>query len=99
MEKKTAGILAVIFTVLFCACPGLVGICFGGVSLLAGFSPGSDIDVFGSSDPQAAIAAGFAILCVSLFLVLIPIVVGFFTLRNKEEAATATIDGPIPPPM
>lgn len=99
MEKKTAGILATIFTVLFCGCPGLFGICFGGAFLIGGNAPGADIDVFGSSDPKAAMAAGIATICVSLILVVIPIAVGFFSLRNKEEAANVVMDGPLPPSM
>jgi len=42
------------------------------------------------------------LICVSLFLILIPVAVGFFTLRQKPAAAVVTagpqdFGGPIPP--
>ncbi len=83
MDKKTTGLIATIAAVLLCGCPGLFGLCFGATSVLAGLMPGSDIDVFGSSDPGAATTMGFVFLCLSVIFIAIPIVVGVVTLRKK----------------
>ena len=83
MDKKTTGLVATIATALLCGCPGLFGLCFGAVSVLAGLIPGSDIDFFGSSDPGAATTTGFVLLCLSVIFIAIPIVVGVVTLRKK----------------
>ena len=47
MDKKTSGLIATIATALLCGCPGLIGLCFGITSVVAGLVPGADIDVFG----------------------------------------------------
>jgi hypothetical protein len=36
-------------------------------------------------------------LCLSLILILIPIIVGFFTLRNKPAPVVSSINEPLPP--
>jgi hypothetical protein len=46
--------------------------------------PGAEIDMFGSSDPTSALYTGIGALCGGFLLILIPVAVGFFTLRNKE---------------
>ena len=84
MDKKTIGIIALVVSILCCALPGLVGFCSGAVFVLVGTIPGSEIDIFGSSDPSAAIGVGVAALCVSLIGILLPIVVGFTMLREKK---------------
>ena len=85
MDKRTIGIVALVITILFCGLPGLCGLCAGPIFLIAGVVPGSEIDIFGSNDPNAAIAYGIATLCISVLFVVIPIVVGFQTLRKKPD--------------
>jgi len=85
MDKKTTGIIATAATAVLCGCPGLGAICFGGSSTLAGIIPGSEIDIFGSSDPGTAVAVGLASLCVGVIGLVVPVVVGFATLRKTEE--------------
>lgn len=99
MDKKTTGIIATIATALLCGCPGLFGLCFGGISVFASFVPGANIDIFGSNDPSAATTMGFVFLCLSLIFIAIPIVVGVMTLRKKpEQAVTVTpVSEPTPP--
>ena len=84
MDKKTQGILATVAAVILCGCPGLVILCSGAVFVLTGVIPGSDIDINGSSDPAAAITTGVVAMCISIFLIAIPIVVGFLMLRKKS---------------
>ncbi len=97
MEKRTVGIIATVATVLLCGCPGLFGLCFGAISALAGFTPGSEIDLFGSSDPQSAIYTGIALLCVGLIGIVIPILVAYFTLIRKRNEMAGVSQTPIPP--
>jgi hypothetical protein len=93
MDKKTTGLIATIATALLCGCPGLVGLCMGGMFAVVGTIPGSDIDIGGSSDPAAAVSTGIAMLCVGVIFIAIPIVVGVVTLRKpKDEETPAVVD-------
>jgi len=99
MDKKQTGLIATIATALLCGCPGLFGLCMGGMFAVVGTIPGSDIDIGGSSDPAAAVGTGIAMLCVGVIFVAIPIVVGFMTLRKKpEEAAVPVAATPVASP-
>jgi hypothetical protein len=72
---------------------------FSGIALI-GVIPGSDIDVGGSSDPAAAIGFGIAMLCGGIIAIVIPIVVGFVTLRQKhiDNLTPEVMDfDPLPP--
>ncbi len=95
MKNKNTNLIATIVAVVLCGCPGLFGLCFGAVSLLASFAPGAEIDVFGSSDPRAATTMGLAALCLSIIFLAIPIIVWFVTRR--KEAATVSDNEPLPP--
>ena len=98
MEKRQIGLIATIATVLCCGLPGCVSLCMGGMFALVGGIPGSDIDIGGSSDPAAAIGMGIAMLCGGIIFIAIPVVVGFFTLRNKPTVAEAPVSSePFPP--
>ena len=82
MNRNTA-MIATGATALLCGCPGLFA-CFMGVMFaVVSQIPGADIDMMGSTDPQSALMFGAGGICFGLVLVLIPVVVGFFTLRNK----------------
>jgi len=92
MDKRKTGIIATVVTSLLCGCPGLLSLCFGAISAAASQVPGAEIDVFGSSDPQAALTMGLATICLGIIFIAIPIVVGFLTLRNRPAAAGAGAD-------
>jgi len=94
MDKKTTGIILTVIAVLLCGCPGLTSLCGGALMALVGFVPGSDIDIFGSSDPQSAIMTGIGGICLGIIFIAIPIVVGYLTLRNKPGD---NFDEAIPP--
>ncbi len=85
MDQKTKAIIATVAAVLLCGCPGLVGLCSGATFVMAGVVPNSEIDIFGSSDPGAAITTGIVTLCLSVLFVAVPIVVGVLMLRNKSS--------------
>lgn len=97
MEKRQVGLIATIVTALCCGCPGLFSICWGGIAAIASFVPGADIDIGGSSDPQAALLTGIASLCGGIIFLAIPIVVGVLTLRKKPEEAGVVSSEPVPP--
>ena len=83
MNRNTA-LIATGATALLCGCPGLVT-CFGGlITAIASQTPNAQIDMFGSTDPTTALAIGIGSICGGLILVLIPVAVGFFTLRNAK---------------
>ncbi len=86
MDKKTTSIVATVVAAFLCGCPGLFSICWGGMFAIISFIPGAEIDVMGSSDPTSALYTGIGALCGGVLLVLIPVAVGFFTLRKKPEA-------------
>jgi hypothetical protein len=98
MDKKSTGLVATIATALLCGCPGLFSLCFGGITALVGFIPGSEIDIMGSSEPAAAIGTGIGMLCGGIILIAIPVVVGFLTLRKKPQVEGVIVDEePLPP--
>ncbi len=84
MDKKTTGIVATVAAVLLCGCPGLIALFMGGMFAIISQVPGADIDMFGSSDPQSALQFGIGGICLGLVFVIIPVVVGFVTLRKRE---------------
>ena len=95
MNNRNTQLIATIAAVVLCGCPGLFGLCFGLTSVFASFTPGAEIDVFGSSDPQAATAMGLVTLCVSVIFIAIPIITWFVT-RRKEPVSLP--DGEAIPP-
>lgn len=90
MNNKNTGMIALIAAVLLCGCPGLFAICWGAVAAAVSFMPGADINIGGSSDPQAALLSGLGSLCVGVLFVAIPVAIGFFTLRRKPETGEPT---------
>lgn len=96
MDKKTAGVIGLVAAIFFCGLPGLCLLCFGPITILSGLF-GGDIDIFGSSDPGAAIGFGIAILCVGILFAAIPVLVWFFALRDKPASEEVLeYDDPMP---
>jgi hypothetical protein len=90
--NRGVGIGLTIFTVLCCACPGLVLCGFGG-AIGAGVPLTTTLN--GASFSQKLPASyGVGLICLSIILIAIPILVGFFTLRNKPAA----VESPVVPP-
>ena len=95
MNNKNTNLIATIVATVLCGCPGLLGLCFGAISVLASFTPNAQIDVFGSNDPRSATIMGIAALCLSVIFIAIPIVT-FFVTRRKESASLPSNE-PLPP--
>ena len=99
MDKRTVGLIATIATVLLCGCPGLLAVFMGAIFAVVSFVPNANIDIGGSNDPQAALAFGGVALCLGIIFIIIPIVVGFLTLRKKPAKVTTPVSNePLPPP-
>lgn len=92
--NKNTGMIATIAAAFLCGCPGLFMCIFGAVTATGNMPYTTELNGVSSSGTMPA-GAGIAMLCFSFILILIPIAVGFFTLRKKPAAAT--INEPIPP--
>jgi hypothetical protein len=100
-KKNTGAIVGTVVAVVFCGLPGIVAACFGAISAIVSFIPGSAIDIYGSNDPQVALLTGIGSLCAGIILIAIPVVVGVLTLRRKKTGTGNTREPvsnePLPP--
>ncbi len=94
MDKRMIGIISTVLTVLCCACPGFF-MCIFGVVGLTGTPIQTELNGVQSSQPMGAPLA-IGLICGSFIMILIPVIVGFFTLRNKPAPAAVT-NPPFPP--
>jgi hypothetical protein len=76
MNNKNTGIIATVAAVLLCGCPGLF-LCLFGAITAAGQGTFNDASLSPS--------VGVGLVCLALIFILIPVGVGFFTLRKKPE--------------
>jgi hypothetical protein len=96
MDKKTAGVIGLVAAIFFCGLPGLCALCFGPITIFSGLF-GGEIDIFGSSDPGAAIGFGIVISCMGILFAAIPVLVWFFALRDKPASEEVLeYDDPMP---
>ena len=84
MQNRTVAIVITAFTAIFCGCFSIIS-CVWGV-LIAKGTPINVTGGSGTSQQTFPPAIGFGLLCLSLFMILIPVAVGFFTLRKKPGA-------------
>lgn len=83
MTRQTGLILTIVSAVL-CGCPGLFSCFWGLIASVVSFMPNADIDIGGSSDPMAALAAGAGAICLGIIFVAIPVALWFFTVKGKS---------------
>ncbi len=96
MDSRTKGIIATVAAVILCGCPGLFLCIFGGLAA-TGAPVTTTLNGVSNSAPLPATTA-IALLCLGIFFILIPIAVGFFTLRQKPQAPTPPAPSePLPP--
>jgi integral membrane sensor domain MASE1 len=86
MDKKTTGLIATIASVLLCGCPGIFLCLFGALTATGN-------GTFNEQYLQPSY--GYVLLCLSLIFIIIPVAVGFFTLRKKPQPPVN--NEPIPP--
>ena len=92
MQNRTIGIVATVITALVCGCSSLFSCIWGFL-----ISTGTPIDITtnGITTPQTfSPTIGYTLLCLSFLMILVPLAVGFFTLRKKS--GTETVDD-LPP--
>lgn len=88
MDKKTTAIVVTVAAMLLCGCPGLCSLLMGGMFAVTSRIPGADIDVFGSSDPQAALNFGIGGVCVGALFVVIAAVAIFLVWRRNSTSTS-----------
>jgi len=86
MNNKNTGMIATIATVVLCGCPGLLLCIFGAVAATGNMPFSTEVNGVSNSGTLPS-SFGFVMLCLSLIFILIPVGVGFFTLRKKPAAA------------
>lgn len=96
MNNKNTGMIATIAAVVLCGCPGLLLCIFGAVTATGMMPYNTEVNGVTSSG-TLPVGAGLTMLCFSLIFILIPVAVGFFTLRKKPEAITPVENEPTPP--
>ena len=91
MQNRTIGIIATVVTALACGCASLFSCIWG--FLIARGTP-IDVTSNGTTTPQTfPPVIGFTLLCVSVILILIPVAVGFFTLRKRPGTVDVSVPG------
>jgi hypothetical protein len=95
--KKTGAIVGTIASVLLCGCPGLLVCVFSALTATGNLPYTWNLN--GQSGTGVTPAwYGYVGLCVSVILVIIPIVVGLLTLRTpKPKAPKEAAAGSLPP--
>ena len=92
MDKRTVGIIATTITALLCGCASIFS-CVWGFIIVSG-QP-IDVTSNGVTTPQVlSPTIGFVLLCLTLIMIAVPVAVGFFTLRKKDDEVQSvnTID-------
>ena len=95
MDNRGTGLIALLGAILLCGFPGLISLCCGATLVLSG--PSAEMDYSSDLTPEMVSIFGIAGLCIGVFFVLIPMVVGFFALRRKPDLPVVSWDEPIPP--
>jgi hypothetical protein len=89
MQNRTLGIVLTVVTALACGCASIFACGWGFV-----IASGQPINVTTNNvttQQTLSPVIGYTLLCLSLLMILVPVGVGFFTLRKKPE----TMEGEI----
>jgi len=87
MNKRTGGIIGTIASALFCGVPGIFLACSGVLAVAGGQSPEIAAN---NAKWQSTMIGAAAFLVGGVVLMLIPLIVGFFSLRMKSSSRLAT---------
>ncbi|MCK6540278.1 MAG: hypothetical protein L6Q26_09485 [Anaerolineales bacterium] len=94
MQNRTIGIVATAVTALLCGCASIFSCVWGFL-----IATGQPIDVTTNdivTQQTVSPSVGYVLLCLTVLMLLVPVAVGFFTLRKKPEAVESTVEE-IPP--
>lgn len=86
MQNKNTGIIATVATALLCGCCALFS-CIMGFGTIAG----NGELTLGNNVQQMPTTYGYVFLCLSFLMILVPVAVGFFTLRKKPEGVAEEV--------
>lgn len=92
MQNRTLGIVITVVTALACGCASIFSCVWG--FLIASGQPISVTSNGVSTQQVLEPTIGYVLLCLTLLMILVPVAVGFFTLRRKPGANTSE-----PPPV
>jgi hypothetical protein len=92
--NKNTGMIVTIITAVICGCCALFACIFGGVTASGNMPYNTEVNGVQNSGMLPP-SVGYVLLCLSVIAIIIPIAVGFFTLRKKPE--TIVSDEPLPP--
>ena len=90
MQNRNTGIIATIAAVVLCGCPGLFLCIFGAVTATGNMPFSTEVNGMGNSGTLPSMY-WFVMLCLSLIFIIIPVAVGFITLRKKPEVTTEEV--------
>jgi hypothetical protein len=93
MNSRTGGIIGTIVAALLCGIPGIVLACMGLIAIVGGQSPEIAAD---SAKWQNTMIGAVAFLIGGAVLILIPLIVGFFSLRRRPTRAPMVPAAPRP---
>lgn len=91
MNNKNTGMIATVATAILCGCCALFA-CVMGFGTITG---NGTFTVGGATQPMPP-TYGYVFLCLSFLMILVPVVVGFVTLRKKPADGEVEIP-PAPP--
>jgi hypothetical protein len=85
MDKRTLGYLLTIASTILCGLPGLAIFCIGSLGAL-----GVILDTeMPSGDAAYAVGGAAILLCMAVFLMLIPAAAGWWTHKSSASASAA----------
>ncbi|OGO36259.1 MAG: hypothetical protein A2Z03_07855 [Chloroflexi bacterium RBG_16_56_8] len=93
MNNRTVGIIATVLSALACGCAAIFAVVWG--LLIATNTPITLTSGGQQSVETFPPTIGYVLLCLSLLLILVPVGIGFFTLRKKPSGPVN--NEPIPP--
>jgi hypothetical protein len=83
MQNRTLAIVITAITALACGCASIFSCVWG--FLIASGQP-IDVTTNGVTTPQIlSPTIGYALLCLTILMILVPAAVGFFTLRKRPD--------------
>lgn len=96
-KSKTGAIIGTLVAVVLCGCPGLF-VCLFGVLTAFGLGTGN-LDLGGYTSSGALPGwSGYVMMCIALIMILIPVVIGLMTLRDKKpKKGAVNPNEPLPP--
>lgn len=87
MNNKNIPIIVAVLSAVLCGCPGACSLLFGGMFATISLIPGAEINVMGSSDPQAGILFGLSSMCIGAVMVAVMAGAIFWAWRERQKVS------------